>query len=91
MGSEERIARIEGIIEQMEKRLTHIESEIRDIRKDLNYRFFLLIGIQISMLFSIIYLILQTIALIRDITIPVLVIALIILTFMSMGLLMRKR
>jgi hypothetical protein len=91
MGSEERIAKIEGIIEQMEKRLTHIESEIRDIRKDLNYRFFLLIGIQISMLFSIIYLILQTIALIRDITIPVLVIALIILTFMSMGLLMRKR
>jgi hypothetical protein len=87
MGSEERIARIEGIIEQMEKRLTHIESEIRDIRKDLNYRFFLLIG----MLFSIIYLILQTIALIRDITIPVLAIAIIILAFMSMGLLMRKR
>lgn len=27
---EERVARIEGILEQMDKRLNHIESELRD-------------------------------------------------------------
>ncbi len=29
---EERVARIEGILEQMDKRLNHLESEIRDLR-----------------------------------------------------------
>jgi hypothetical protein len=29
---EERVARIEGILEQMDKRLNHIESEIRDLK-----------------------------------------------------------
>jgi peptidoglycan hydrolase CwlO-like protein len=28
---EERVARIEGILEQMDKRLNHLESEIRDL------------------------------------------------------------
>jgi peptidoglycan hydrolase CwlO-like protein len=29
---EERVARIEGILEQMDKRLNHLENEIRDLR-----------------------------------------------------------
>jgi predicted nucleic acid-binding Zn-ribbon protein len=29
---EERVARIEGILEQMNKRLNHLENEIRDLR-----------------------------------------------------------
>jgi hypothetical protein len=41
---EERVARIEGIVEQMDKRLNHIKSELRD----LNNRFFWLLGVQIS-------------------------------------------
>jgi predicted nucleic acid-binding Zn-ribbon protein len=32
---EERVARIEGILEQMDKRLNHIESEIRDLRVEI--------------------------------------------------------
>jgi SMC interacting uncharacterized protein involved in chromosome segregation len=58
---EERVARIEGILEQMDKRLNHMESEIRDLRidmrdlrKDLNNRFYWLLGIQISMWVTII-------------------------------------
>ncbi|MCS7367415.1 MAG: hypothetical protein NDF52_06000 [archaeon YNP-WB-062] len=58
---EERVARIEGILEQMDKRLNHMESEIRDLsidmrdlRKDLNNRFYWLLGIQISMWITII-------------------------------------
>jgi len=51
---EERVARIEGILEQMDKRLNHMESEIRDLRKDLSNRFYWLLGIQISMWVTII-------------------------------------
>jgi len=62
---EERVARIEGIVEQMDKRLNHIESELRDLRnemsgeigglrRDLNNRFFWLLGVQISMWVTII-------------------------------------
>jgi predicted nucleic acid-binding Zn-ribbon protein len=32
---EERVARIEGILEQMDKRLNHLESEIRDLRAEI--------------------------------------------------------
>jgi hypothetical protein len=51
---EERVARIEGILEQMDKRLNHMESEIRDLRRDLSNRFYWLLGIQISMWVTII-------------------------------------
>jgi chromosome segregation ATPase len=62
---EERIARIEGILDQMDKRLNHVESEvrdlrselrseIRDLRRDLNYRFYWLLGVQLSMWVTII-------------------------------------
>jgi DNA anti-recombination protein RmuC len=51
---EERVARIEDILEQMDKRLNHMESEIRDLRKDLSSRFYWLLGIQISMWVTII-------------------------------------
>ncbi|TDA41472.1 MAG: hypothetical protein DSO07_04415 [Thermoproteota archaeon] len=61
MSLEERVARIEGIVEQMDKRLNHLETEIRelreelrDLRKDLNNRFLWLLGVQISMWVTII-------------------------------------
>jgi predicted nuclease with TOPRIM domain len=53
-GLEERVARIEGILEQVDKRLNHLESEVRELRRDLNNRFFWLLGIQISMWVTII-------------------------------------
>jgi predicted nucleic acid-binding Zn-ribbon protein len=31
----ERVARIEGVLEQMDKRLNHLESEIRDLRVEI--------------------------------------------------------
>jgi hypothetical protein len=55
---EERVARIEGILDQMDKRLNHIEGEIRDLKRDLNYRFYWLLGVQLSMWVTIILVIL---------------------------------
>jgi hypothetical protein len=51
---EERVARIEGILEQVDKRLNHLESGVRELRRDLNNRFFWLLGVQISMWVTII-------------------------------------
>jgi len=65
---EERVARIEGILEQMDKRLNHLESEIRDLRaeirdlrseigdlrRDLNNRFLWILGVLITMWVTII-------------------------------------
>jgi hypothetical protein len=58
---EERVARIEGILEQMDKRLNHIESEIRDLRsgfgdlrRGLNNRFLWILGVLITMWVTII-------------------------------------
>jgi hypothetical protein len=51
---EERVARIEGILEQMDKRLNHIESELRDLRRDLNNRFLWILGVLIIMWVTII-------------------------------------
>jgi chromosome segregation ATPase len=69
---EERVASIEGILEQMDKRLNHMETEVRELRvyveaeirelrrgldelrRDLNTRFFWLLGVQISMWVTII-------------------------------------
>jgi predicted nucleic acid-binding Zn-ribbon protein len=71
-GLEERVARIEGILEQMDKRLNHMETGVRELRvyveaeirglrgeldelrRDLNTRFFWLLGVQISMWVTII-------------------------------------
>jgi hypothetical protein len=53
-GLEERVARIEGILEQVDKRLNHLESEVRELRRGLNNRFFWLLGFQISMWVTII-------------------------------------
>ena len=36
---EERVAKIEGILEQMDKRLNHIETEISGLRRDMERRF----------------------------------------------------
>jgi len=54
MSLEERIAKIEGNMEQINKRLNHLEDDLRDLRKDLNNRFFWLLGVQISMWITII-------------------------------------
>jgi len=51
---EERMAKVEGTVEQIDKRLNHLESELRELRKDLNTRFYWLLGIQISMWVTII-------------------------------------
>jgi hypothetical protein len=51
---EERVARIEGILEQMDKRLNHIESKLRDLRRDLNNRFLWILGVLITMWVTII-------------------------------------
>jgi hypothetical protein len=48
------VARIEGILEQVDKRLNHLESEVRELRRDLNSRFFWLLGVQISMWVTVI-------------------------------------
>jgi chaperonin cofactor prefoldin len=46
LGLEERVARIEGVLEQIDKRLNHIESdivglraEIRELRGEMHKRF----------------------------------------------------
>lgn len=61
MPIEERVARVEGILEQMDKRLTdfdsrlnHVVIELRELRMGLNQRFFWLLGVQISMLVTLI-------------------------------------
>jgi len=50
MPLEERMARVEGILEQMDKRLNHIENDLRDLRS----RMWWLLGVQISMWVTII-------------------------------------
>jgi len=60
MPLEERIARVEGTLEQIDKRLNHLESELGDLRRDLNHRFSWLLGVQISMWITIILAILFT-------------------------------
>ena len=36
---DERVAKIEGILEQMDKRLNHLESDVAGLREDMNRRF----------------------------------------------------
>ena len=54
MSLEERVARIEGMVERMDRRLNHIETELGELRRELNGRFFWLLGVQISMWVTII-------------------------------------
>jgi hypothetical protein len=51
---EERMVKTESNIEQMNKRFNRLESDLRNLRKDLNNRFFWLLGVQISMWITII-------------------------------------
>jgi hypothetical protein len=62
---EERVARIEGTVEQMDRRLNHIETEIGGLRRDLDEKFLYLdkkldrhflwlLGVRISMWITII-------------------------------------
>ena len=70
MSLEERVARIEGTVEQMDRRLNHIETEIGGLRRDLDEKFLYLdkkldrhflwlLGVQISMWITIISYIIQ--------------------------------
>jgi tetrahydromethanopterin S-methyltransferase subunit B len=58
MQIEERVAKIEGTIEQMNERLNHIETDLRDLRENLtkkiesNFRW--TIGLMITMWITII-------------------------------------
>ena len=54
MSLEGRVARIEGMVEQMDRRLNHIETELEELRRELNSRFLWLLGVQISMWVTII-------------------------------------
>ncbi len=51
---EERMARLEGIMEQMDKRLNHIETEISELRTEINSNFKWTLGLLIPMWVSII-------------------------------------
>lgn len=51
---EERMARIEGIMEQMNKRLNHIETEISELRGEISSNFRWTLGLLIPMWVSII-------------------------------------
>jgi len=53
-GLEERIARIEGQIDEMSKRLNHIESDIKELRIDQKSNFKWIIGLLITMWVTII-------------------------------------
>jgi len=53
-GLEEWMARVEGILEQADKRLNNLESEVRELKRDLNDRFLWLLGVQTSMWVTII-------------------------------------
>jgi tetrahydromethanopterin S-methyltransferase subunit B len=58
MQLEERVAKIEGIVEQMNERLNHIETDLRDLREDLtkkiesNFRW--TVGLMLTMWVTII-------------------------------------
>ena len=45
---EERIARVEGTLEQMDKRLNHVETEISELRSDLKTNFRWMVGLIVA-------------------------------------------
>jgi tetrahydromethanopterin S-methyltransferase subunit G len=51
---EERMARLEGSFEQIERRLGNIEQDMRSLRSDLNTRFSWLMGTTLGMWVTII-------------------------------------
>ena len=51
---EERMARLEGSFEQIERRLGNIEQDMRSLRSDLNTRFYWLMGTMLGMWVTII-------------------------------------
>ena len=55
---EERVARIEGILEQMDKRLNHLESEIGGIRDEIGSLFRWTVGLIIGVWATVITLML---------------------------------
>ncbi len=55
---EERVARIEGILEQMDKRLNHLESEIGGIRGEIRSLFRWTVGLIIGVWATVITLML---------------------------------
>jgi len=49
MSLEERLTKVEGILEQMDRRLNHVETEISDLRSEIRSLFRWVIGLILGM------------------------------------------
>jgi len=47
---EERVARVEGVVSQIERRLNHVENELTELRKDVDRSFRWTVGIMLTVL-----------------------------------------
>ena len=47
---EERVAKVEGVLEEVRARLNHIESEVSQLRRDMHTQFRWIIGIMLGIL-----------------------------------------
>lgn len=50
MSLEERVARVEGVVSQIERRLNHVENELTELRKDVDRSFRWTVGIMLTVL-----------------------------------------
>ncbi|MDI6814900.1 MAG: hypothetical protein QMC90_02295 [Dehalococcoidales bacterium] len=57
---EERVAKVEGILEEVRARLNHIESEISELRREIHTNFRWMVGIMFTMWVTIILAIIFT-------------------------------
>ena len=60
MAIEERVAKIEGFVSQMDKRLNHASEDIRELRKEIKSNFKWILGILIPMWGTIIAVLFST-------------------------------
>jgi hypothetical protein len=47
---EERVARVEGVVSRIERRLNHVETELTELRKDVDRSFRWTVGIMLTVL-----------------------------------------
>jgi hypothetical protein len=47
---EERVARVEGVVSQIERRLNHVETELTELRKSVDRSFRWTVGIMLTVL-----------------------------------------
>ena len=50
MSLEERVARVEGVVSQIERRLNHVETELTELRKSVDRSFRWTVGIMLTVL-----------------------------------------